>query len=125
MGGNGHQDVSGPEEALPRAYGRRLTAIELRNTTGQNGYTNNIYNAFTNGDEDTENDTDTTIVTVTPPVPQAAATVTVAASLLGTATGSANNAELTAAINQLLANQMAIMSQMAAMSFTPATTHDT
>jgi hypothetical protein len=107
------------------AYGRRLTAIKLRNTTGQNGYTNNIYNAFANGDKDTNNDTDTTIVTVTPMVPQAAATVTVAASSLGTATGSANNAELAAAINQLSANQTAIMSQMAAMSFTPATTHDT
>ncbi len=107
------------------AYGRRLTAIELRNTMGQNGYTNNIYNAFANGDKDTNDNTDTTIVTVPPTVPQAAATVTVAASSLGTATGSAINAELTAAINQLSANQTAIMSQMAAMSFTPATTHNT
>jgi hypothetical protein len=107
------------------AYGRRLTAIELCNTMGQNGYTNNIYNAFANGDEDTDKDTDTTIVTVPLMVPQGAVTVTVAASSLGTATGSAINVELAAAINQLSANQTAIMSQMAAMSFTLATTHDT
>ncbi len=107
------------------AYGRHLMAIKLRNTTGQNGYTNNIYNAFANGDENTDDDTDTTIVTVPPKVPQAAATVTVAASSLGTTPGSAINAELATAINQLSANQTAIMSQMAAMSFTPATTHDT
>jgi hypothetical protein len=108
------------------AYGRRLTDIKLRNTTGQNGYTNNtIYNAFTNGDEDTDNDMVNTIVTVPPTVPQAAATVTMAASSLGTATGSAIDAEVVAAISQLSANQTAIMSQMAAMSFIPTNTHDT
>jgi hypothetical protein len=104
------------------AYGWRLTAIELRNTTGQNGYTNNtIYNAFENGEEDINDDTVDTIVTV----PQAAATATMAGSLLGTTPGSTVNAEIAAAISQLSANQTAIMSQMAAMSFAPATAQDT
>jgi hypothetical protein len=62
-----------------------------------------------------------TIVTV----PQAAATATMAGSLLGMTPGSTVNAEIAAAISQLSANQMAIMLQMAAMSFAPATTQDT
>ena len=62
-----------------------------------------------------------TIVTV----PQAAATANTAGSSLGTTPGSTVNAEIAAAISQLSANQMAIMSQMAAMSFTPATAQDT
>jgi hypothetical protein len=62
-----------------------------------------------------------TIVTV----PQAAATATMAGSSLGTTPGSTVNAEIAAAISQLSANQMAIMSQMAAMSFAPVTAQGT
>jgi hypothetical protein len=100
------------------AYGRRLTAMELRGTTGQAGYTNpTIYNAFETQDEDTDDDTVNTIVTI----PQTAAAVTVGSSIgaASAATISAN-ADITAAINQLAANQTAIMSQMAAMSFAAA-----
>ncbi len=100
-------------------YGRCLTAIELHSTTGQNGYTNNtIYNAFKNNDKDTNNDT----VTTTVMVPQAVAATTTSSSF-GTSpsTNFAGNAEIAAAINQLSSNQMAIMSQMATMSFALAT----
>jgi hypothetical protein len=105
------------------AYGRHLTAIELRSMTGQNRYTNNtIYNAFETNDKDTDNNTVTTTVTV----PQAAAATRTSSSFgSSTSTNFAGNAEITAAINQLLANQTAIMSQMAAMSFVPATTQAT
>jgi hypothetical protein len=105
------------------AYGRHLMGIELRGTTGQNGYTNNtIYNAFENNDNNTNNDTVTTTVTV----PQAAVATTTSSSF-GTSpsTNFAGNAEITAVINQLLANQTAIMSLMAMMSFAPATTQAT
>ncbi len=98
------------------AFRRRLTAIELRTTAGQHGYTNNtIYNAFEGADDDTNDDTVNTPVSV----PQTAAAATTTGSSLGT-TPSAINAEITAAISQLSANQSAIMSQMAAMSFVPA-----
>ena len=107
------------------AYGRRLTAIELRNTAGQNGYTNNtIYNAFANGDEDTDDDTVNTIVSIPTAVPHTTTATTVAASSMGTAPGSTINAEVAAAISQLSANQTAIMTQMAAMSFAPPHGHD-
>ncbi len=100
------------------AYGHRLTAIELRTTAGQHGYTNNtIYNAFETADDDTNDDTVNTPVLV----PQTTAAATTTGGSLGT-TPSAINAEIAAAISQLSANQLAIMSQMAAMSFVPANT---
>jgi hypothetical protein len=105
-------------------YGHHLTAVELHSMTGQNGDTNNtIYNAFETNNKDTNDDTITTTVTV----PQTVAVATTTSSSFGTSpsTKFAGNAEVAAAINQLLANQMAIMSQMAAMSFTPATTQAT
>jgi hypothetical protein len=99
------------------AYGRRLTAIELHTTTGQTGYTNNtIYNTFEATDEDTDDNTVDTINTVPP---TAAAATTTAVSTLHTAP-STMNADIAAAISQLSANQTAIMTQMAAMSFAPA-----
>ncbi len=90
------------------AYGRRLTAMALPSTSGQNGYANQmIYNVMEAGlDDDTDNDTVTTVT-------QAAALTTNA----GDATPSGITAisdEVAAAINQLAANQLAIMSQMAA-----------
>ncbi len=103
------------------AYGCCLTAIKLRSMTGQNGYTNNnTYNAFETNNNNTNDDT----ITKSAMVPQTAAEAT---SSLGTSpcTNFAGNAEIAAAINQLSANQTAIMSQMAAMSFAPATTQAT
>ncbi len=98
------------------AYGCRLTAIDLRTTAGQHGYTNNtIYNAFEAADDDTNDDTVNTAVLVL----QMAAAATTTGSSVGTAP-SAINMEIAAAISQLSANQSAIMSQMAAMSFVPA-----
>ncbi len=100
------------------AYGRRLMAIKLHTTVGQHGYTNNtIYNAFETADDDTNDNTVNTSVSV----PQMAAAATTTGSSLGT-TPSAINVEIAAAISQLLANQSAIMSQMAVMSFVPANT---
>jgi hypothetical protein len=98
------------------AYGHRLPAIELRTTTGQMGYTNNtIYNTFEATDEDTDDDTVDTIIAV----PPTAAAATTAVSTLNTAP-STMNADIAAAISQLLANQTAIMTQMAAMILAPA-----
>jgi hypothetical protein len=103
------------------AYGHCLTAIEIRTTAGQHGYTNNtIYNAFETADDDTDDDTVNTPVSV----PQTAAAANTTGSSLGT-TPSAINAEIAAVISQLSANQLAIMSQMAAMSFVPANTSNT
>jgi hypothetical protein len=96
-------------------YRRRLMAIELRTTAGQHGYTNNtIYNAFETADDNTDDNTVNTPVLV----PQTAAAATTTGSSLGT-TPSAINVEIAAAISQLSANQLAIMSQMAVMSFVP------
>jgi hypothetical protein len=90
------------------AYGRRLMAMALRSTSGQNGYANQtIYNIMEAGlDNDTDDDTVTTVT-------QAAALTTTAgdATPLGI---TAISDEVAAAINQLAANQWAIMSQMAA-----------
>ncbi len=93
---------------IHRAYGRRLTAMALRSTSGQNGYANQtIYNVMEAGlDDDTD---DNTVTTVT----QTAALTTNAGN--ATPPGiTAICAEVAAAINQLSANQLAIMSQMAA-----------
>ncbi len=79
---------------------------------------------FADGDEDTDDDTVNTIITIPQVVPHVAAAATMAASSLGMAPGSSINAEVAAAISQLPANQTAIMTQMAAMSFTPTPAHD-
>jgi hypothetical protein len=90
------------------AYGRRLTAMALRSTSGQNGYANQmIYNVMEAGlDDDTDNDT---VMTVT----QAAALTTTAGNATPLGITAISN-EVAAAINQLAANRLAIMSQMAA-----------
>ena len=98
------------------AYGRRLTAMELRATTGQAGYSNNtIYNVFDTPDEDTDDDTVDTIVHTAPPPTSA---VSLSASSLNTAPTTTDPA-IAAAISQLSANQTALMTQIAAMSFAP------
>jgi hypothetical protein len=80
--------------------------MALHSTSGQNGYlTQTMYNVL-EGDNNTDKDTVTTITQT------AAATTTMGTTPTGTP---AVNADITAAINQLLANQAAIMSQMAAL----------
>ena len=102
---------------IHEAYTRRLTAISLRNTVGSLGYVGNNANAFsainsTTGEE-TDNDDATTIT-------QAAAAATTG-SMLGntygaTGTSASLPAEVTAAIQQLSANQMAMMQQFTAFT---------
>ncbi len=101
------------------AYTRHLTSIQLHNTAGQQGYVqnpnNNMYNLFGEGDNEVT-DNDTTI------------TQTATAATTGSTSGGATNAatsnatipaEVSAAINQLAANQTAMMNQMVAMQFSP------
>ncbi len=90
------------------AYGRRLTVLALCSTSGQNGYANQtIYNVLEEGnEEDTNNNMVTTIM-------QTAALTTTTGGTTPSG-GTAISAEVAAAINQLLANQTAIMSKMAA-----------
>ncbi len=99
------------------AYGRRLTSLAMRSTTGQNGYANqNMYNVFEGLDDDSDDDTVTTVT----PITSVAAATTTAASTLGNAQPSlpaSINAKIAVAINQLSQNQTAIMSQMAALLF--------
>ena len=102
------------------AYGRRLTSLAMRSTTGQHGYaTQNMYHVFDGTNDDTDDDTVTTIT----PITTVGASATATTSTLGTAQPpmpATINAEIAAATNQLSQNQTAIMSQMAALSFTPA-----
>ena len=107
---------------IHKAYGHTLTAIKLQNTSGQNGYgrDQNIYNIL-DGAKDTDNDMMTTVT-------QAAAAAAITDSTFGLAQVDRSiiiSDEITAAIKQLLANQTAMMSQMAAMSFMPAPTQHT
>jgi hypothetical protein len=101
------------------AYTRRLTSIQLRNTAGQQGYVqnpnNNMYNVFGEGDDKvTDNNTTITQTAV------AATTGSTLGSATNTATSNATiPSEVSAAINQLLANQTAMMNQIAAMRFSP------
>jgi hypothetical protein len=104
-----------------KGYTRCLTSIQLRNTTGQQGYmqnpNNNMYNVFGEGG-DKVMDSDTTIT-------QTAMAATMG-STLGGATNTATSkalilSKVSAAINQLAANQTAMMNQMAAMQLSPPT----
>jgi hypothetical protein len=110
-----------------KAYMRHLTAINLRNTSGQLGYVanQNMFNMFCNDDPNKQStDDDATMVT------QTAVAATTGTSTFGStyaATASASiPPEVTMVIKQLLANQTAIMQQMAAMSFSsPPAQHST
>jgi hypothetical protein len=103
------------------AYTRRLMSIQLCNTAGQHGYVqnpnNNMYNVFGEGDDEvTDKDT---ILTQTA---MAATTGSTSGGATNTATSKATIlSEVFAAINQLMANQTAMMNQMAAMQFSPST----
>ncbi len=102
-----------------KAYTRRLTSIQLCNMAGQQGYVqnpnNNMYNVFGEGDDKVMDGDATT-------------TQTAAAATTGKTSGGASNvatstatilSEVSAAINQLSANQITMMNQMAAMQFSP------
>ncbi len=103
------------------AYTRRLTSIQLCNRAGQRGYVqnpnNNMYNVFGEGvDEVTDNDTTITQTAM------AAATRSTSGGATNAATSKATiYSEVSAAINQLAANQTAMMNQMEAMQFSPPT----
>jgi hypothetical protein len=104
---------------IHKAYSRRFTVMVLRSMSGHNGYARQtIYNILEAGiDDDTNNDTVTTITQT--------AAVTAATGSTTPSSSRAISAEVTAAINQLSANQATIMSQMAAMSFVPPPTQHT
>jgi hypothetical protein len=93
--------------------------MALCSTSVQNGYAHQtIYNVFEDRiDEDTNNDTVTTITQT--------AVVTAATGIMTPSNSTAISAKVAAAINQLSANQAAIMSQMTAMSFVPPPTQHT
>jgi hypothetical protein len=98
---------------MHEAYGRRLTAMALHSTSGQNGYSNQMmYHVF---DEEHGNESDKdTVMTIT----QTAA-IMAAPGSTSTSQGTAISAKVAAAINQLSANQTTMMAQMAAMTMAP------
>jgi hypothetical protein len=103
------------------AYTRHLTSIQLRNTAGQQGYVqnpnNNMYNVFGEGGDEVTDDNTTITQTAT-----AAMTRSTSGDATNAATSKATiSSEVSAAINQLAANQTAMMNQMAAMQFSPPT----
>jgi hypothetical protein len=103
---------------IHEAYTRRLQSLALHTTTGQQGYApgggTNMFNVLEIKDENTDTANDATATTAT----QTAAFTM--ASTLGTTYGGATTIplEISMAINQLAANQLAIQQQMAAMTFT-------
>jgi hypothetical protein len=101
---------------IHEAYTRRLQSLALCTTTGQQGYAqggNNMFNMLA-GKEDGE---DTNMVDNATTVTQTAA-FTTESTLGNTYVGAtAVPLEITTAINQLAANQVAIQQQMAVMTF--------
>jgi hypothetical protein len=100
---------------IHEVYTRRLQSLALRTTTGQQGYApgggTNMFNVSGSKDEDTDMANDATTTTATQTV---AFTM---ASTLGTTYGGATTipSEISLAITQLAANQLAIQQQMAVM----------
>jgi hypothetical protein len=112
-----------PNKTYPRlktfiheAYTKRLQSLALRTTTGQLGYApgggTNMFNNLGSKEEDLDMADDATTTTAT----QTAAFTM--ASTLGTTYGGATTilSEISLAITQLAANQLAIQQQMAAMT---------
>ncbi len=103
---------------IHEAYSRCLMAMQLRNMAGQQGYVQqNMYTILDiDGGEETDDKTTVTLPTV------AAAMATAGGTMMGSTYAATNaltiTAKVTAAINQLSANQMHIMQQMAAMNVT-------
>ena len=102
---------------IHEAYTRRLTAISLRNTAGSLGYVGTNANAFAGMNSTTGEETDDDDATT---VTQAAAAATTGSTLgntyATTGTSATFPAEVTAAIQQLAANQTSIMQQFAAFT---------
>lgn len=100
-----------------KRYTKRLTAISMNATSGQHGYTNsNQYGMFNMVQDADSTSTDGTIHTA------AAATNTVpppAISTMGQSFATNTTTDLTNAIAQLVANQTAMTTQLAALSFAP------
>ncbi len=103
------------------AYTRRLMSIQLCNTAGQQGYVrnpnNNMYNVFGKVDNKvTDNDT-----TITQTAMAATTRITSGGATNAVTSKATIPSEVSAAINQLAANQTVMMNQMAAMQFSPPT----
>ena len=100
---------------IHEAYARRLTAISLHNTAGSLGYVGNNTNAFTIINpltwEDTNNDNVTTVMQT---APAAMTGSTLGNTYEATGTSASFPAEVTAATQQLSANQMSMMQQFGA-----------
>jgi hypothetical protein len=108
---------------IHEAYTRRLTALQLRNTTGTQGYApNNNQNMYNILDEGFESDSGTegTVMTQTAPLITQTTAMTMESMLTNTYGGGTIPSDITNAINQLSANQQTMMTQMAAMSFNNA-----
>ncbi len=107
----------GLKTLVHEAYTRRLQSLVLCTTTGQQGYVpggNNMFNMLSEQEdkEDVNKVNDETTVKQT-------AVLTTGSTLRNTYGGAATiPLEITAAIDQLAANQVAIQQQMAAMTFT-------
>ncbi len=105
---------------IHKVYTCCLTALQLRNTTGQQGYVpnnnQNMYNVLNEG-YNTGSGTKGIVAMQTALITQTMAMTT--RSTLGNTYGVTIPSEIFNVINQLAANQTAIMTQMAAMSFNP------
>jgi hypothetical protein len=100
------------------AYGRCLTASELRSMSGQNGYASQMIYNLMEGDDDTDNNmVRTTTQTAAVAVASTMATASGTSGITSNAYSLTINTENAAAINQLLVNQTTIMTQMVALSF--------
>jgi hypothetical protein len=88
---------------IHKVYGQQLAAIELCNTLGQNKYSldQNIYNIL-DGSNDMDDDTVTTVTQATAAGTTMGSTTTTTTIIIPP--------KIATAINQLLANQTAIMS---------------
>jgi hypothetical protein len=100
---------------MHEAYGHRLMAMVLCSTLGQNQYFNQMmYNIFA---EENENESDEdTVMTM-----MQTAALTATPSSTGTEKGTAVSTKVATAINQLPANQNAMMAQMVALMMAPPT----
>ena len=97
---------------IQEAYTRRLNATSI--TTGAQGYVQNAYAALAEESEEEDDDVHTVIT-------QMAALTT--QSQLTASTAAETNASVTAAINQLAANQQAMQQQFAAFTASRNTTY--
>jgi hypothetical protein len=101
---------------IHEAYTRHLQSLAIRTMTGQLGYAqggNNMFNMLAEQEDGEDTNTANNVTTVM----QTAAFTT--GSTLGNTYSGATTvpSEITTAINQLAANQVAIQQQMAAMTF--------